>query len=217
MRAVLVLCLVASGPVPAAAGPWLRTPGTGFVSLSREVRPDGTDWSALYAEYGVSERLTAVLDAGSSEAGGGGMAIGSVRVPLWQGGAGRVALGFGLGEGWRDGGAPSYTVVQGVLSWGRSFERAGRSGWTTLDATVRDTPGAAASERKLDATLGAWMRPGNALIGQAQFSDWNGGEQLRLGFGWVTRLGPVSVETGVGQRLRQGRETDLKIGLWVEF
>lgn len=224
MRLIFV-CLSFLGlfAVPVLAGPWPRAEGKGFVSASRELR-DGQDWSAIYAEYGISNRVTFVFDAGAAEAGGEKLAIASLRLPVWASGAQRIAVSFGSGLGQpsdddttRHAGM-SYPVVQALMTWGTEITTPKLNGWSTLDATFRETPGADEAERKLDATLGVHLGASGALVSQAQFSDRKAAsEQLRLGVGWVEHIGQMAVEAGVGKRLRQNRETDLKIGVWFDF
>lgn len=77
---VLALCL---GGLEAAAGAWPREPGSGFLSLgyeamvqrddlsaegrARDPAPDVTGYGTLYAEIGLTPRLTAGLDFGWDE------------------------------------------------------------------------------------------------------------------------------------------------------
>ncbi len=178
-----------------------------------------------------------VLDAGRDEH-GGWRAIVALRRPVWQSGAQRVAVSFGLGlERPKDGDLPPdgvlsslalaglapldstvYPVVQTGLAWGMGFDTARGPGWATVEASYRQVLDIDREERKLDATLGLNLRETRAVYGQIQYSDPRVvTPQIRLGLGWVEHFGPVAIEAGVGKHLRQDREVDAKIGLWIRF
>ena len=236
MRGVILLLLALLGGLTAeraAAGPWARTPGEVFATISREIRK-GTHWDALYAEYGWGERMTLVLDAGRS-ASGGWIAISALRVPLWTLGAHRFAASIGAGiehvvypdmpldtdpQALIDLGlAPAdYMMLQAGLSWGMSFDSRWGPGWAAVDGTLRQAVSANREERKLDATVGVNLSERRAVFGQMQYSDNRfDSAQIRLGVGWVEPFGPRAVEAGLGQRILNEGEADAKIGLWLTF
>lgn len=195
------------------AGPWMRPVGETFVSFSSEIH-DGTDWNGLYAEYGISDRATFVLDAGVAEEGRERIAIASLRTPLWDRGAQRLAVTFGAGAGETKGDLMAHPVVQVALNWGMGFE----TGWATVDVTARETPYYNGATRKMDATVGYNLWASYSIIGQAQYDGpRDKDEQWRVSLGWAQHFGPVTVAVDVGQRLRQNRETDVKVAFWLKF
>ncbi|HEY0213189.1 MAG TPA: hypothetical protein VGC40_06330 [Paenirhodobacter sp.] len=240
MRLILSACLCVLGCLAAqgvAAGPWPRAPGGFFAAISREMR-DGGDWDALYAEYGLTQRLTFVLDAGRATRGGGWRAVAALRMPVLTWGRQQVAISLGAGlERPNDLDLPAdgvlsslalaglapldstvYPAIQTGISWGMGFDTVYGAGWATVDASLRRMPDLEAEERKLDLTLGLNLRPSSAVIGQIQYADPRIVDpQIRLGLGWVEHFGPMALEAGVGKRLRHDGEADVKVGLWVEF
>lgn len=212
LRMFLLTSLCLSGHA-AVAGPWMRPVGEGFVSVSREMR-EGTDWTALYAEYGISDHATFVLDAGHAEVGREQIAVASLRVPIWQGGAQRFAFTFGAGMGKKEGDLFAHSVAQAALNWGIGFSK----GWATVDLTARETPRYDDATRKMDATLGYNVWSSSSVIAQAQYDHpRDKAEQLRVSLGWAQHFGPVTVALDLGQRLRQNRESDVKLALWLTF
>lgn len=226
----LLFCLFAGA---AMAGPWARTPGGVFAAISREIRA-GEDWDAVYAEYGWSERMTFVIDAGRSQS-GGWIAILATRIPLWTIGRHHFAISVGGGKehvvypGLTDEIDPNallaygmtpgdYIILQYGASWGMGFDSRFGPGWATLDGTLRQSTIGNREERKFDATLGLNLSETRSVFTQAQYSWTKYQEaQLRLGLGWAEHFGPVAIEAGFGKRLLHHGEADAKIGLWLTF
>lgn len=81
MRVAGLVIALGLGGAQAAAGAWPREPGSGFVSVGYEVTttrrelsgpdpaPDFAGYRTLFAEIGVTRRLTAGLDLGGDEVG----------------------------------------------------------------------------------------------------------------------------------------------------
>lgn len=83
----LAICILVCGTVSAHPSAWPRTPGSGFVALGFEAvttrdalgadgitedpSPDFTGYRTVYAELGVTPRLTFGLDFGADDPGGG--------------------------------------------------------------------------------------------------------------------------------------------------
>jgi len=152
IRWILLVILAAS---PAAAGPWLRAEGTTFSATTAEISssdPFGLAlYTSVYAEYGLTPRLTLGFDGGSDTLGNGSGLI-FLRFPLHVAEQSRMAAEIGLGARWSL--TERTPLVRPGLSWGRGITLFGHSGWTTLDATLTIPGDGGAILPKLDATLG---------------------------------------------------------------
>ncbi|RWR31994.1 hypothetical protein D2T31_03285 [Sinirhodobacter populi] len=235
-RILFALLALGLATQTATAGPWPRTPGDLFLTFGREIRDSGA-WESVYAEYGISERMTFVLDAGQSKE-GGWLGYAALRMPVWDSGAQRVAMSFGFGlehskydaltpemalaplaaKGLISADGATYAMLQTAIGWGMGFDTALGGGWSTVDATLRRAVSDEREQRKLDAAVGLNLRETRAVFGQVQYSDPRVIDpQIRIGAGWVEKFGQISVEAGVGKHLRHDKDTDLKLGLWLEF
>lgn len=242
MRNLLVLAILA-GLVPALAdaGAWPREQGSGFVSVSYEyttwqdmmsedrlIETEGEietfGYMALYAEYGITDRLTAGIDTGREEAPYTWSGVAFLRAGLgpahWRN---RFAAEFGLGQ--RE--IPNYGLDQGDretifrpgVSWGYGFDtRLGR-GWTGLDlkSETRQTTGGTAY--KADFTLG--LDPDGPWLGfvQLQGSDYPGaGPALRVVPTLVRRITPwLAIESALLWDAYGNERMGVRAGLWLEF
>ncbi len=226
MRLALALlaglaCLAAA---PAVAGPWARGEGETFLSLSWEGTadaaaalraPDALDLDHLvtiYAERGLTPRLTFGLDAAGAPGGtysGYAFLRRTLSAPdavqQWA-----VMGGLGLRD---DGGL----AVLGA-SWGRGLETRWGGGWTNVDAQARLLPEGGVAT-KVDGTLGLKPWDGTSFIGQLQLSDYPDADPAaRLSTSWVREVRDgISLEMGVLQDLTGPHETGLKIGTWLAF
>lgn len=191
----------------------MRPVGEAFMSIGHETRR-GVDWTALYAEYGWSDHATIILDAGVAEEERERIALLSLRTPLPEWGGQKLALTFGAGAGKAKGDFMAHPVVQVALNWGKGFG----NGWTTVDLTARETPYYNGAARKVDITVGYNPWASSSIIGQAQYEDARDkDEQTRISVGWVQHFGPVAAVVEAGKRLRQNREPDVKLSLWLKF
>lgn len=212
IRWILLIMLAAT---PALAGPWLRAEGTGFSATTAEVAPSdrhGIDlYNSVYAEYGLTPRLTLGLDGGGDTAGNGNALV-FLRFPLREGRHSRMAAELALGARW------SLTeltpLVRPGLSWGRGIALFGYSGWTTLDATLTIPGGGGTILPKLDAMIGlnqsdrlklmlglTLERPGTTLSPSFAYRVW---DKYHLTLGLKLR------SAGAGEHC-------LTLGFWQDF
>lgn len=210
----------------AQAGAWPREQGSVFVSASyravadvaalgslRALMQDG--YNALYAEYGLTPRLTLGLDAGYAMD-GRFSGVGFARWSL-DNGSGRNRLALSLGAGLA--GPPGETLVQLGAHWGTSLSFGWSDGWMGLDLTAiqrLETDGIAA---KADFTFGLAPSDGWKAILQLQAGSYPGADAyLRLAPSIVRRTGAAShIEIGLEAELLGSGMVGAKIGSWIEF
>ena len=153
---LLLALLCTASPGPANAGAWLREPGRSFLSTAGTLRrgdPDARQEVSVYAEYGLSPRLTFGADV-NERPGITGHATLFARLPLNRPDArNRLALESALGgHHWRGDCDPMYRLS---LSYGRGFiTRRGALGWLDIAAGYERRLGMTRPIYKLDATLG---------------------------------------------------------------
>ncbi|MRU14243.1 hypothetical protein FDP25_02255 [Roseovarius sp. A21] len=232
--ALLALCLMAPC---ASAGPWPRAQGETFLSATYETGgPD--DYASLYAEYGLSKRLTLGLDLGATP----DTAKKTIAFARWPvGGTDRplrmaVQLGLGYAERWRTppfklvitGGGPlpplpgprpkMRPVLQTGVSLGRGLGILGHNGWITLD-TRAETDDALATQYEADATVGLKTRKGHMFIMQLQTGATDTGQTwAKLAPAYVRQLSNTThLEVGVTAGLMEGNDLAARFGLWQEF
>ncbi|MEI4260244.1 hypothetical protein [Roseovarius sp. D0-M9] len=209
--ALALLAALTLAPAPAAAGPWLRGAGEGFLSWTVKVQDDDdAKWyGTLYTEYGINPDLTVGLDLGSDED-GGHKALAFVLMPVSREG---LHVAFELGAGTLDDGAalrPGLSVGRG-LDWGQF------GGWWALDTRLQITGGA--TDLAIDATLGVTLWEGTMVIGQLQ----EGGpltdpDFLRGTASVVWQSAPGHhIEVGLSTALKDAEDFGLKIGMWHSF
>ncbi|MBO9450840.1 hypothetical protein J7426_11260 [Tropicibacter sp. R16_0] len=139
----------------ACAGAWLRDKGAGFLSLTGTLyNPSSTyDFkSAVYAEWGVTPKLTVGLDL-NERPGLTGHALIFARVPVTTlGQNGRVAFEFGGGgHHFQNRWHPMYKIG---LSYGKSLDSRWGSGWLAIDFALEHRTRTSDPFYKLDATVG---------------------------------------------------------------
>ena len=133
----VLLALVVGGP--AAGGAWPQERGHGFVSTDTRIsRPqnalrdgDLATYNTLYAEYGLTDRLTLGVDLGRSVS-GADKAVIFLRYPLSTPLPDtRVAVALGFGQ------IGNARVVRPGVSLGRSFTMGDkRYGWFSAEAVA---------------------------------------------------------------------------------
>jgi len=232
--ALLALYLIGSD---ASAGPWPRAQGQTFLSTTYETGgPD--DYVSLYAEYGLSKRLTLGLDLGASDD-TPKKAIAFARWPL--GDTDRplrmaAQLGLGYAERWRvppfklviTGGAPLPPLpgprpkMRPVLQTGFSLVRGltilGHNGWITLD-TFAETDDDLATRYKADATAGLKTRKGHLFILQLQTGASESGKTwAKLAPSVMVKLSKAThLEVGMTAGLTGSGYPAARVGLWQKF
>lgn len=198
----LGLALAATAAATGAnAGAWPRPPGDYFLSLSQQTTTGGRtfisavgdirNYTSLYAEYGLGERITVGLDAGygTGQADTAASVLAFARTPVWSPGEHKVAVDFGLG--WitseADGGQ---TRIRPGLAWGRGFESRWGGGWLGMESSLEyRTPG---SDTIFKADFTAGLKPTDnwMLIAQLQTGIYPDAPVVRLAPSVVRRLGP---------------------------
>lgn len=149
----LWFCIVVAGP--AAAGAWLREKGHGFTSVSATLyRFQGIyDYkTAVYAEWGMDERLTVGLDI-NEQPGLTGHALIFARYPLWdKASKGRFSAELGLGaHHWLGDWAMMHKLT---LSYGKGVHTSWGDGWLAIDTAWEQRRGTRTDIYKLDLTVG---------------------------------------------------------------
>ncbi|MBV7396074.1 hypothetical protein [Mameliella sediminis] len=217
LGAVLVTCLAAQ---PALAGAWPRKQGTGFGSLSirlgwpQDVETwtsmDPTeDYSTLFFEYGVTDRLTLGVDIGHS-VGGSGKSVMFFQWPIRSADSGAqatVQLGVGVISGEK--------VLRPGISIGWGLEK----GWLSIDSVAEAYVDSGKVDYKVDLTWGRGLPKNRKLILQIQTGQPDGRDPfVRLAPSLVLPLkGPLKVETGVTWGITGDSSMGLKLGLWTDF
>jgi hypothetical protein len=214
----LVLTLLAA---EAGAGAWPRDPRTGFLSVSNIPTLDRqgavSAWVGLYAEYGLTRRVTLGLDADRRSTGDTWSAWAFARYDLAPGADVRRAVSLGIGL--RGYGGQSEMVLRPGLHVGRGVQTLWGPGWLEAEAQAIHAPASGWTAWKLDGTFGVKPRPDRLLIVQLQTSQYPGQRvQVRLAPSFVRRLGPaLSLEFGLTADLTAPQSLGAKLGTWLEF
>ena len=204
MRALLIALALVLPAAEAGAGAWPRPKGETFLSFSQQVSTgartlidatqDIRSYASVYAEYGLTDRLTIGLDAGTGagEDDRVGAALVFARLPVWSPGAHRVAIDFGIGT-LQSEAQGRQTRFRPGLAWGRGFESRWGGGWLGMESSLelREPSGDVAV--KADFTAGLKPNDRWMLIAQAQTGYYpDAGGIVRLAPSVVRRLGPRS-------------------------
>ncbi|SMX38295.1 hypothetical protein [Maliponia aquimaris] len=216
LRAFVFMCLGAM----AQAGAWPRKAGEGFATIAVRLGwpQDMGDWtsleptqdySTLYLEYGLTDRLTLGLDLGHSVSGGGKTVI-FLQYPVRQADTGAqvsAQLGFGVISGER--------IIRPGLSAGWSLKR----GWVSVDGVAETYLDDGRTDLKLDMTWGRNLAHDRKLIVQLQTGQPDGRDPFaRLAPSIVLPLrGRFKLEAGATWGLTGDTSMGLKLGLWTDF
>ncbi len=217
-RAALMLALCAS---QADAGAWPRAEGSAFVSLSHRmginmIDPFGTpptQYTALFFEYGMTDRLTLGIDAGRSVSGASKIVL-FAGWPVLRSESGHV-IGVELGIGQIEGD----TVLRPALSYGYGFQRRGLSSWVAVDTVAEILPDTSDADIKLDLTYGLGWPSGIKAYTQIQAGKPHDEDAFARLAGAVVipnRLG-ISTEFAVEYGLFGDDSLQFKLGVWREF
>ena len=216
-RLILVLALLPWLATAAQGGAWPRAKGEGFVAASGTVeRPDEfglyRQSFSLFAEYGVTERLTLGVDLGG-DALRMSKAIAFLRLPLGRPSR-KVKLAVEIGAGQVEG----ETALRPAVSVGRGIGIGKRHGWLNADTrAILFESGAAAYETDLTAGLSLGARV-KALVQLQGGVPAQGRDYLRLASSIVYETRPgTHLEFGVTEPLSGGGERGIKLGLWRRF
>ena len=220
-RAIPLLCLAALLALvlagPGRAGAWPRGKGQLFVTTSGYMTwsggPQPTGFAAIYAEWGLSDRVTLGLDLGRGVSGASKtVAFASIPVGKMDGKL-RMAVELGLGE------IAGKTILRPGLSYGMGFNSKLGSGWVALDTVAEMGLETGVLDLKTDLTIG--LQPGKRVKTMVQFQagiQQNDPAFLRVvpSVVWEWREG-TSLEIGITKGLIGPDETGLKISLWRSF
>lgn len=174
---ILIACLLTVALVltaaPAHAGAWPREKGTFFVSGNATFSwPKDIDtlvnnapvseYFGLFAEYGLTRRLTLGVDLGKSSFGSYKTLV-FLRAPLRNRDSGaKIAVELALGQ------IASHPVVRPGLSVGYGFELGRTTGWLSAEGMAEHAWDVGSTDYKLDLTFGLTFPSGRKVVLQAQ-------------------------------------------------
>ena len=217
----LIFILIASA---VGAGPWPREAGAVFLATGGTYRFDLatgllTGEATVYAEYGLTRRITLGFDGMQSDA-GAVQALVFARVPLGREDRRlKLALGVGLG-GARAGAVAGWGGLARVgVAVGRDH-RLGRGGWWTVGAAVEADQANPLPLARIDATFGLGLAPRLQGLVQVEASARDDRDaQVAVIPGVIWRLGPhTRLHLGVEARAsRMTRQAGLRASLWRDF
>lgn len=208
----LILLVMLGGQ--ASAGAWPRAKGEIFLSFSSTLNASGNsaaDYVALYAEYGITGRVTAGLDLGTDGI-RSSKAVGFLVFPLAQPAHDwKLALEAGLGR------IDSRDALRPGLSLGRPIQLGARPGWMAIDTRwvlFQDNQGGDRVES--DVTFGLSLNDRNKMMVQFQAGDPSSGSPyLRIAPSWVIERKPGRhIELGVTAGVIESEDIGLKLGFW---
>ncbi|WP_428515637.1 hypothetical protein [Roseovarius sp.] len=218
LKRVVIPVLLLAAPAPALAGPWPRAEDRTFLSTSIEIDAEGgiSDgggfYGSVYAEHGLTDRLTLGLDAGGRED-NMSKAIAFLRWPV---GATdrtlRLAAEFGLGM------ARETFALRPGLSLGRGVALGDTPGWISVDsrAVIIDSFDGVL---ETDITFGLSPGPDAKVILQLQTGiPTDSAPYAKLAPSYVHRIAPgYHAEIGVVAGVAEADDFKLKIGFWHQF
>jgi hypothetical protein len=234
-RAATILLMLSLWGAPALAGPWARSEGEGFVSLTVTADTDGRAlWSgtpmavapftSLYGEYGLGRGLTSVARLGRSDTMREADLI--LRYTLTEPGAAwQVALDGGVSLR----GADPRGLVRIGASIGRGFGAmearrwwwpvAHDAGWGALALSALHDPQTAATAWEAEVTLGLALSDRLSVMVQLKAEDPADAD------GFITVMPGATLSLSdrstvqIGARLGgyDGNRAGLSLGLWHRF
>ena len=216
--AAMMICLTAVQPV--CAGAWMRDPKAGFMSVTTTLRnvPGPVRYeTSLYADYGLTPRLSLGVDVNERPGTTGHVMI-FARRPLGQpGGKTRFAMELAVG-GYHWKGQWNH-MAKSTLSMGYNFSSLWGAGWLSIEAAVEMRGGAPELIYKLDATVGLPPKRRFGPILQLETAHIRGNP-----LSWSLTPGLMiksrnSITWLVGLEYKSASQTSLglKLGLWRGF
>ena len=231
MVRVLALLVVLVFPTMAQSGAWLREKGAVFLAWSNSIStlstsPFATDTS-LYAEFGLTKRLTIGFDGYLGASGAASEAYLFMRMPLGRKTRpSHMALTFGLGvksipNPW--GTTTEQALAKIGFSWGRGLKK----GWLGVDGSVETVlassifvPGQAGTSYSADFTWGQKPNDRLMLIWQLQTGKSTNGPtyaKFSPSLVWSFGGGKSSIEVGLVKGLTGDNSQSVKLGFWKSF
>lgn len=226
-----LLALLVLVSARAEAGAWPRGKGETFLALGQALSsgtpallaPDLSfrSFTTLYAEYGVTERLTLGLDAAYGWGPEADLWTGLVfaRWPLGETAAGdRFAIDLGLGRRVESEEGDDLRARLG-LAWGRGFEIGWGQGWMGVETSSERLIPAGDEVYKADFTVGLKPNDDWMLIFQAQSGLYPRADPLiRLAPSIVRRMGAhLHAQFGVDATVLGERSYGVKLSTWLSF
>jgi len=215
---LLLICL--AGPIH--AGAWPRESGKAFIAASANFSQDGTGaadgYQSLYAEYGVTPRLTFGAKLWRRADGRHGDAMAFALYPLVDpGGAHKFAIGLGAGaRHFSDGRTLPILVPQ--FHWGKGFEGGIAPGWMSLSVEVGRAFGADDRWAKADFTFGLKPDDKTHLILQLRAYDEPTGKVGYFAPSYVRQIRKgVHLEAGMTWRMKGDNRLGVSLGSWIDF
>lgn len=175
MRALLPIMLTLFLASQACAGAWSREKGTLFIAAGGNfLLSDGAELPVyydptVYAEYGLTDRVTLGLDLYTADKGRIASAFGFVAVPVGSI-TGKTRATVSAGYGYR---LNTDTSTEALMRMGLSLGRGLDAGWLSLDASATFGTRDSVWRPKMDLT---W--------GHAFAERWTGTLQLQTGQGY---------------------------------
>lgn len=221
MRSLLPFILLSAMATPLWAGAWARDKGTLFIAAGGNfLLSDGAELPVyydptVYAEYGLTDRVTLGLDLYSADKGRIASAFGFVGVPVGSI-TGKTRATVSVGYGYR---LNSDTSTEALMRLGVAIGRGLDAGWLSLDAS---------------ATFGTrdrvWRPKADFTWGHAFDDRWTGTLQLQTGQGYYddyyAKVSPtiifklrenLKINVGAVKALSGDGGSALKIETWLTF
>ncbi|MFQ6553808.1 hypothetical protein AAD018_015830 [Aestuariibius insulae] len=221
MRVWFAICLAIWGGT-LDAGPWPRGKGKAFVSVSSTFSLTGDLLKpiqyepSLYAEYGVTERLTFGLDVFVAGDFDQPTAFVFGRLPILER---RIEdpVAVTLGVGFEETPRGQKQLIRAGLAWGRGFER----GWLAVDSFATIGLDGGDLDLKLDATWGRNFGKRWTTALQLQTGQTGRREDpfAKLAPSIILSIhDKARVELGIVHHLTdEDVTTAVKLGSWLEF
>lgn len=221
MLKILLIAMLSLSPIAAGAGSWARDEGTLFIAAGGNfLLSDGAELPVhydptVYAEYGLTKRVTLGLDVYTADKGRIASAFGFAAVPVGSiTGANRAMVS--LGYGYR---LNPDTTTEALMRLGLSLGRGMDRGWLSADMS--------ATIGMLDTT---WRPKADFTYGHIWSDRWATTMQLQTGIGYYddeyVKLSPtiiytftdkIKVNLGAVKALSGDGGSALKLETWLTF
>ncbi len=221
MRALLLLLLLVFVPRDTLAGAWARDEGELFIAaggnflLSEGARLPVHYDPTLYAEYGLSERVTVGMDLHTADAGRIGTIFLFASFPIGDTAAdNKFAASLALGSR-MDTNRGAETLMRGGLSWGRGLA----NGWLAVDATATYSTHSGTFRPKIDATWGhrwndRWRTMTQLQTGQGFTDDYYAKIALSVIYDFSDH---VKLHLGSVHAMTGDKGSALRLETWLTF
>lgn len=216
---LLIVLVMANGPV--FAGAWAREKDELFIAAGGNfLLSDGAQLPVhydptLYAEYGLSERLTLGLNLFTADAGRQGALFFFARFPIGDMNAPdkfAVSVSFGARV---DANLLPEKALRGGISWGRGLE----NGWLAIDASATKGTVDTTFRPKLDASWGhkwsdRWTTIAQLQTGQGLTDDY----YAKIAPSIIYEITPkINIHLGAVHAFTGDRGSALKFETWLTF